>query len=346
MNIPNETPENVISARDFVAWYNGLPGAENLNPKLDGASVSIIGQGNVAMDVARILLTPLDELRKTDITEHAAQMLFESRVKEVNLIGRRGPLQAAFTIKELREMLKIPNCTTIWRPSDFDRVSVEDLPRPRKRITELMLKSVAEKPNASADKVFRPIFFRSPKSISDDGRELELSVTQVIENKAVDTDQIEIIQTNTILRSIGYKSEKVDPNLNFDERNGFVSNANGRVIRNNLTGSDHTIDDIEDKFEPGLYTAGWLATGPTGVIITTMNNAFAIADTICKDFDSELIKVKESKSGINIDDFKRVVTWDQWKKIDEAEMEEGRKYNKPREKILDIEKMLIVSGFK
>lgn len=136
---------NILLAREFVAWYNGLPGTENLHPNLTGESVSIIGQGNVAIDVARILLSPLDVLSKTDITANALAVLSSSQVKHVNLIGRRGPLQAAFTIKELREMTKLPNVHIVWRPEDFNGIpdQLTNLPRPRKRITELTLSNLA-----------------------------------------------------------------------------------------------------------------------------------------------------------------------------------------------------------
>lgn len=119
MNILGENSEKVLSAREFVAWYNGLPGAEKLNPNLTCESVAIVGQGNVAIDVARILLSSIDELKKTDITQYALGALSESKVKRVYLIGRRGPLQVAFTIKELREILKLPSCQTCWRREDF-----------------------------------------------------------------------------------------------------------------------------------------------------------------------------------------------------------------------------------
>ena len=118
LNIPNEN--KTISAREFVAWYNGLPGYENFNPDLSGDSAMLLGQGNVAVDVARILLSSVDQLAKTDITSYALESLSRSNIKKVFLVGRRGPLQVAFTIKELREMLKLPNVDTIWRPEDFN----------------------------------------------------------------------------------------------------------------------------------------------------------------------------------------------------------------------------------
>lgn len=297
------------------------------------------------MDVARILLSPIDLLAKTDITESSLNVLRTSKVEKVNLVGRRGPLQTAFTIKELREMLKLPNCSTVWRTEDFEGIEekVPELARPRKRITELMLNSLKNDDKVpETNKKFIPLFFRSPKSIMDDNN-IELTINELSGSKAIPTKNHEMLETDLILRSIGYKSVNLDKDLFFDDKNGLVQNISGRVLKKTLTGSDHTIDDIEDKFENGLYVSGWLGTGPTGVILTTMNNSFTVADGICKDFESLLINVRETKPGIDLTG-KRVVTWDKWEKIDRSEQEAGAKIGKPREKIVDVETMLKVAG--
>lgn len=142
LDIPGENLNGVYSAREFVEWYNGLPSASNLNPNLDSEDAVILGQGNVAIDVARMFLSPIDELRKTDISEHALEKISKSRVKRVHLIGRRGPLQAACTIAELRELTKLPNClgTIAQTEVEFLRNKIKELPRPKKRMMELMLK--------------------------------------------------------------------------------------------------------------------------------------------------------------------------------------------------------------
>lgn len=236
MNIENENDSTVLSARDFVAWYNGLPGAENFQPNLsDHRTVAIIGQGNVAVDVARILLSPLDILQRTDITKYALAALATSRVERVYLIGRRGPLQAAFTIKELREMTKLPGTQINWRSEDFLGVAGElpNLARPRKRMTELMLSSLTaqqERVGVVGGKQLLPIFLRSPKHIND-ARQLTLSVNRLSgdgsQPSAVRTDTTELIDSDLVLRSIGYKSISVDGDINFNETNGFVNNHGG-----------------------------------------------------------------------------------------------------------------------
>ncbi|XP_035785165.1 NADPH:adrenodoxin oxidoreductase, mitochondrial-like [Anopheles albimanus] len=348
LGITNETLPNVLSAREFVAWYNGLPGFENLNPDLSGNSLTLLGQGNVAVDVARIVLSSVDDLKKTDITDYALEALSRSNIKTVHLVGRRGPLQAAFTIKELREMLKLTNCKTAWRVDDFHHVedSIPDLPRPRKRITELMVKSVAEQSAtiSQIERTFQPIFYRSPINLIGQTKveAVEYVVNKLVEDRAVATDQREIIPTDLVCRSIGYRAISLDNHINFNEKKGCVNNAGGRVLKQTLTGSDQTIDDIEDKYETGLYVSGWLATGPTGVILTTMNNSFGVADLVCRDFHNNVIKLNSSRPGIDPAGTP-AVSWNGWKAIDAEEERLGSLQGKPREKLTCIKKMLEIA---
>lgn len=225
-----------MSAHDFVAWYNGLPGTEDYKPNLSARSVAIIGQGNVAIDVSRILLSPIDALAKTDITQFALQALSESKVERVYLIGRRGPLQAAFTIKELREMTKLPGVNIRWRGDDFVGINEElpNLPRPRKRLTELMLSNFSTQQYEDGKKLFIPIFLRSPQHI-DSSNNLVLSINNLVGNSAVATTATETLETDLIMRSIGYKSICLDEKLNFDEKQGLVNNVGGRSINLHFT---------------------------------------------------------------------------------------------------------------
>lgn len=359
LNIPNED-DHVLSAREFVAWYNGLPDVdsnrrhERIATKLANCrSVSIIGQGNVAIDVARILLSPVDELQRTDITQQALHALRASRVQEVNVIGRRGPLQAAFTIKELREMLKLPNVITRWRPSDFDGIDeafVAKLPRPKKRITELMMNSLKGPSQTNSNvRIFSPIFFRSPDAV--DGNQLRLLVNELTSAEtALATDRTELLSSDMVLRSIGYKSiNVVGDELNFDSRRGLVPTVRGNVLRNGVNAAELP-QNIEDAvqfskfFECGLYASGWLASGPIGVILTTMSNSYLVASKVCEDFQKGRLNEQNlPKSGIDYSRFNNVVTWDKWLKIDKAECEIGQKYGKPREKFLAVNNMLEVA---
>lgn len=283
-------------------------------------------------------------MKKTDITDYALQAIANSKIKELYLVGRRGPLNVAFTIKELREQIKLENCATIWRKNDFVAVAdaVSSLPRPRKRLTELMLKSLNENDNAVSDnqKVFKPIFYRSPKKFLVNSEKhlqgIELTCNtltgdKIEEQKCVPTDDSEILNCSLAFRSIGYKSIQVDKDLPFS--NGVVINENGRV----------TSSDVSNLAK--LYVAGWLGTGPVGVILHTMGNAFQVAKLICEDLKKQDNYNKggflEVKSIIN--ERTAVIDWSGWEKIDKYETEEGKKLGKPREKITYVEKMIQVA---
>ncbi|XP_036755877.2 NADPH:adrenodoxin oxidoreductase, mitochondrial isoform X3 [Manis pentadactyla] len=290
LEIPGEELPGVFSARAFVGWYNGLPENQELAPDLSCDTAVILGQGNVALDVARILLTPPEHLEKTDITEAALRALRQSQVKTVWIVGRRGPLQAAFTIKELREMIQLPGTRPILDPADFlglqDRI--KDLPRPRKRLTELLLRTAVEKPGVeeAAHQALAPHswglrFFRSPQQVlpSPDGRRaagIRLAVTRLEgfgeAAKAVPTGDTEDLACGLVLSSVGYKSRLIDPTVPFDPKLGVIPNVEGRVV------------DV-----PGLYCSGWVKRGPTGVIATTMTDGFLTGQTLLQDLKAGLL---------------------------------------------------------
>lgn len=252
------------------------------------------------------------------------------------MVGRRGPLQAAFTIKELREMTKLPNCSTLLSQQDF--IGVEEqlntLPRPRKRITELMLTTLKENKKQTSN-YFIPKFYRSPLQFSGQGKVSsvllgvnELKGGDLLKASAALTDVREELPCDLVVRSIGYKSIKVDDSLPFDHEKGTVVNKAGRVGE-------------------GLYATGWLGTGPTGVILTTMSNSFETANHICTELSKREIVSKPGfdglKSKLKTSNVSRV-TWDGWLKIDKYEQECGKPLGKPREKIVNVEKMLEIGG--
>lgn len=197
-----------------------------------------------------------------------------------------------------------------------------------------MLKSLGEqssRKNAAGQKQFLPVFLRAPKSIAE--HEMEFAITELQENSAVATKATERLPADLILRSIGYKSSCADAGINFDSHRGHVCNQQGRVLRNNES----------QTVEPGLYVAGWLGTGPTGVILTTMNGAFAVAKTICDDIAAKSFDISSSKPGFEPGN-KRVVTWEGWRRIDQFETDAGKSKGKPREKITSIPEMLRIAG--
>ncbi|KAM9296672.1 NADPH:adrenodoxin oxidoreductase, mitochondrial [Gastrophryne carolinensis] len=347
LGIPGEDLSGVYSARDFVGWYNGLPDNRHLSPDLSTETAVILGQGNVALDIARILLAPLDLLKKTDITQPALDALSQSRVKRVWLVGRRGPLQVAFTIKELREMIHLPGTRPITNPSDYQGLGeiIKDLPRPRKRLTDLLIKTALEKPGerevirrGQSDREWGLRFLRSPLSVlpSEDGKRavgIRLSVTGlegVGENAlAVSTGETEDLSGGLILSSIGYKSVPISTSVPFLHKHGIIPNIMGRV-----------------QGASGVYCSGWVKRGPTGVITTTMTDSFDTAQSVLEDIKSGHLNISEPRPGASaVRELLLLrgiqpVSFSDWEKIDAVETSRGLQVGKPREKILDPEEML------
>ncbi|KAM5309843.1 NADPH:adrenodoxin oxidoreductase, mitochondrial [Glossophaga mutica] len=350
LEIPGEELPGVFSARAFVGWYNGLPENQELAPDLSCDTAVILGQGNVALDVARILLTPPEHLEKTDITEASLRALRQSRVKMVWIVGRRGPLQVAFTIKELREMIQLPGTRPILDPADFlglqDRI--QEVPRPRRRLTELLLRTAAEKPGreeaagqALASRAWGLRFFRSPQQVlpSPDGRRaagIRLAVTR-LEGAgetacAVPTGDTEDLPCGLVLSSVGYKSRPIDPSVPFDLKLGVIPNVEGRVV------------DV-----PGLYCSGWVKRGPSGVIGTTMTDSFLTGQTLLQDLKAGLLPSGPRPGYVAIEALLssrgvRPVSFSDWEKLDAEEVSRGQGTGKPREKLLDPQEMLRLLG--
>lgn len=341
LGIPGEDLGNVLSARKFVGWYNGHPADLDVHPDLNVDTVAVVGHGNVALDVARILLMSPDVLQKTDISEVALSTLRESRVKRVVLLGRRGPLQVAFTIKELREMTKLPSVRTVFQPEDFAglREKVADLPRPRKRLVELMLQTAERMSTAVGSRSWELRFLRSPIQFLADGDRVsgvELAVNRLQEKdgrvSAIPTGDTEILECQMVLKSIGYSSKAVDPAIPFDAQQNLVPNDGGRV-----------------RGQRGLYCSGWLKTGPAGVIVTTMNCSFETAATLLQDARAGLLDVTQPRPGsrrvLQLLSARGVkpLTFDHWLKIEAWEIQEGLRKGKPREKLLSVKQMLDIA---
>ncbi|CAG13365.1 unnamed protein product, partial [Tetraodon nigroviridis] len=348
MGVPGEDLAGVYSAKDFVGWYNGLPSCQELSPDLSGDTAVVLGQGNVALDVARILLSPVDILKKTDITQPALEALEKSQVRRVLIVGRRGPVQIACTIKELREMAKLPGTRPQMLASDFDGVAeaLKDVPRPRKRLTELLLKTALEVPDEDeqerrrrASRVWAFRFFRSPVEVLAGPGTSRTAGIRLAVNRlegsgerahAVLTGEVEDVPCGLIISSIGYRSTLVDPSVPFDSRKAIVPNINGRVHQ-------------------GLYCSGWLKTGPTGVIATTMNNSFDTAKSLTDDMASGAVDLSAAKAGsqsiAGLLEKRGVkpVTFSDWEKIDSVETSRGEATGKPREKLLTVQEMLQVA---
>ncbi|KAK4041192.1 hypothetical protein C8A01DRAFT_34812 [Parachaetomium inaequale] len=381
LGIPGEDLKGVYSAREFVGWYNGLPEHANLAPDLtQGDEAVIIGQGNVALDVARMLLEDVDVLRKSDIAEHAIETLSKSKVKRVHIVGRRGPMQAAFTIKEVRELMRLPGVA--FHPVDTSLISPDpkSLPRAPRRLMDILLKGSPSNPPSTSQqpqkKSWSLDFLLSPTAFlpSPTGTPTHLATTHFsrttlspspFDPKAYalpssSPSQHTNISAPLAFRSIGYRStplpEFAPLGIPFNDRWGVISNDGlGGRVRHEERSPDAA---MEMGTFPGLYCAGWVKRGPTGVIATTMEDAFATGDAIAEDWagrgrpflnagDGEEVSGWEGvKAEVGLDGVgkARVVDWEGWRRIDAAERERGRRVGKEREKFTRIGDMLAVLG--
>ena len=359
-----------------MGWYNGLPEYADLNPDLQaGDTAVIIGQGNVALDVARFLLSPLDHLRNTDVAEHAMEALSKSKIRDVKVIGRRGPLQAPYTIKELRELMQLPGVGFAPPPESWDelmQVERKKLPRQLKRIAELLEKG-SKTPMADAAKAWQLGYLRSPSEfLSSGGENLDAvgfeqteytqSIPSVLRGdpqadlnavravKVQPTGNKAMIRAGLAFRSVGYKSEAIpgfeELGIPFDDRLGIIPNdMHGRVI----APGRGPAGPLTAGHVPGMYCAGWVKRGPTGVIASTMDDAFNTGDIIARDWEGgvdfnvgegeakggfEAVAEEMRKRGI------RYVSWSDWQRIDEEERRRGREKGKEREKVRSVGEML------
>ncbi|KAJ6199324.1 NADPH:adrenodoxin oxidoreductase mitochondrial precursor [Bipolaris maydis] len=366
LDIPGEHLPGVYSARSFVGWYNGLPQFQHLEPILHaGEQAVVIGQGNVALDVARILLSPVDALRSTDIADQAIQALSESKIRSVRVVGRRGPIQAAFTVKEARELMQIPSVA--FEPIDRSLypADIKKLPRVQRRIAEVLLKGSVT-PAQQATRSWALDFMQAPKAMHEvDGHLTSIAFTkqQFVPDgdpfdqrtRVVSTKDETTIEASLAFRSVGYKSAALpglsDIGVPFDEKLGIIPNdMHGRVITPSAGPGNLTAGHVS-----GMYCAGWVKRGPTGVIASTMQDAFSSADIIAQDWEAGVLFLndtngenKGTKSGWEAlraaveSKGVRPLSWTDWKKIDEAERENGKAKGKRREKFQSVEEMLSV----
>lgn len=361
VGIPGEDLKGVHSAREFVWWYNGHPDGRNLDPDLKNTDTAVIlGQGNVALDVARILLRPTSELAITDIASHALTALEQSSIRKVYLVGRRGPVQAACTAKELREVLGIKDLYIHIKETDLKITPADEEEmknsRIHRRIYELLSKAATAGPSqpSSGQRELHFVFFRQPDRFLESydkkgyvsGVHLEKTTLKGIgsgKQIAIGTGQFENLSCGIVLKSIGYKSVPVD-DLPFDNQKGVVPNVKGRVL------SDNSGDPT--SFENGLYVCGWLKRGPTGIIATNLYCAEETVASLSEDLELGVLASttrlpKLGRDGLlQILDNRnvRVVPFSAWERIDKEEKRLGSLRNKPREKLTSREELLKVAG--
>ena len=330
LRIEGSDAENVIGSAAFVGWYNGHPEFANLNPDLSGRHAVVVGMGNVALDVARILSKTEDEFAGSDIVTHALDALRNSSLESVTILGRRGPHQIMMTPKELGELLQLERASPQVESADLPPLDDDAVLEPgmRKSVT-LLREFAAIPPNIHGEK---PIaiefdFFASPKAIDVmDGRATGVVVerTVVEAGRAIGTGETYRIPADIVITCIGYETSPIE-GVPFDERAGRFANDQGRIL-------------------PGLYCVGWAKRGPSGTIGTNRPDGYSVIDIVDEDIGSgHRRRGREGFDDLAAERRLDIVTFRDWQKIEEAEIAAARD-GSPREKFVDIESMIAARG--
>jgi ferredoxin/flavodoxin---NADP+ reductase len=351
MGIPGEDLAGSHPATEFVAWYNGHPDYRDCVFDLSQESVAVVGVGNVAVDVVRILCRTPEELATTDIADYALDALRKSRVKEVYLLGRRGPAQAAFTNPEIRELGELPDADITADPAEVEldplsRAAVErSQDRPTLKKVEI-LREYARRPVSGKSKRLVLRFLVSPvELIGDDaGRvaamrlvrnELSATSTGALQPRA--TDRFEEIPVGLVFRSVGYRGVPL-AGVPFNESWGVILNDKGRVL-----------DPGTKQPLVGEYTAGWIKRGPTGVIGTNKPDAAETVECMFEDLAGGAVLEPAHPEAAAADALVRqrqpsFVSYADWLKLDAIEVAQGRAQGRPRVKLTSVEEMLAALG--
>lgn len=329
IGVPGDHLKNVFGSAAFVGWYNGHPEFAALDPDLSGHTAVVIGMGNVALDVTRILSKTREEFAGSDIVAHALEGLMASKIKRIVILGRRGPHQIMMTPKELGELGHLSRTAPWVDPRDLPE-EVEDAllePGIRKSVTHLRsFAAIPESHRADLPLEVEFDFFASPRGLIGEGKVRAISVerTRIEAGRAVGTGEFYEIPANLVISCIGYQTSPIE-GVPFDERAGRFANDEGRIL-------------------PGLYCVGWARRGPSGTIGTNRPDGFGVVEMIAEDFPQG--QRKTGRVGFDALAVARkldVVSFDDWKKIEEAETSRARE-DAPREKFVDVEEMIRASG--
>jgi len=345
MGIPGEDLPGSRPATEFVAWYNGHPDFRDLDFDLSGNTALIVGNGNVAMDCARMLALAPDELAKTDVADHALEVLRASAITDIVILGRRGPAQAAFTNPELLEMADLEEADVIVDSADMtlDEASAASIDEEgeltARRNVEILGEFAAKEPQGRPKRVhFR--FLVSPVAIEGDGRAQRMEIVHnelyVADDGAIrprPTERREVIDGDLVLRSIGYKGV-ASPGVPFDERRAVIPNDAGRVLHE--PDGDHV---------GGLYCVGWIKRGPTGVIGTNKKDAHETVEMILEDLEHGRLPEPADPDSAAVEALVTErkpdhVTYVGWEAIDAVEKSLGEPHGRPRVKLCSRDELL------
>jgi len=324
LGIPGEDKAGVFGSADFVGWYNGHPDFTDLQPDLNTGTVVVIGQGNVAVDVARVLVKTPEEMTDTDIADHAADAVAASPITDVYMVGRRGPIEAKFTNVELREMGKLDDCQPVIDPAQLpDEVEGEWSDRD-KRLKDRNLATMKEFPDvdpAGKSKRVHFTFYAKPVEIigGDKVEGIRMEHTRVEDGRSVGTGEFFEIECGLVIPAIGYFSDPF-PGVPFDADNGIVVHNEGRV-------------------GDGVYAVGWIKRGPTGVIGTNKPDGDIAATQIFEDVAESTKPGREALEALLAERDVRCLTYQDWQTIDAAEVA-AAKPGAPRRKFVTIDTMI------
>jgi ferredoxin/flavodoxin---NADP+ reductase len=341
LGIPGEDLPGSVAAVDFVGWYNAHPHFEEMAPDISSGRAVVVGNGNVALDVARILVTDPDVLATTDIADHALQSLHDRGVEEVLIVGRRGPLQAPFTTLELRELGQLEglgDVDVIVDPADFADISDEDAEAAGKTVKNniKVLRGYAEREPRGAKRriVFR--FRTSPVEIKGEGRveSIVLGRNQLVEENgrivAKDTGEREEVPVQLVVRAVGYRGVPT-PGLPFDDRSGTIPHTNGRI-----------------EGRRNEYVVGWIKRGPTGVIGSNKKDSQETVNTLISDLSGVHLADVDADYSEQLVEWllerqPKLITDDHWKLIDEHERSAGEPHGRPRVKVTSVAELLRIA---
>ncbi len=339
LGIPGEDRPGSHPATEFVAWYNGHPHFADRGFDLNGGRAVVVGNGNVAIDVARMLVLDPQELAPTDTADHALEAFGMAGVTEVVLLGRRGPAQAAFTNPELRELGELKRADVIVDPAQVDDVPEPADATPRRNVE--ILRDYAHRRPAGQSHRLELRFLRSPIEIVGDGADGPVRAVRVAINRLVTgadgrvraepTGEKETIECGLVLRSIGYRGVPL-PGVPFDERRGLIENVGGRV------------SDVDGPCR-GEYVVGWIKRGPSGVIGTNKKDAAETVAQIVQDarsaaLNEPIVDDREAVAGWLNERVPDHVTWQGWEAIDAREAALGQPAGRPRVKLVSIDELL------
>jgi ferredoxin--NADP+ reductase len=334
LGIPGEDLPGSVSATEFVAWYNGHPDATHLVFDLSHPRAIVVGNGNVALDVARMLMVREDLLRETDVADHALEVLSGHGVEEVILLGRRGPAQAAFTTPELRELESFTDATVLVEGGGALQTPEAAEGRVKRNLEVIRAYAENRRPASGRTIVLR--FLASPLEIigAEQVEAVRVGENELVERdgriSAVATGREELIEAGLVIRSVGYRGRAI-PGVPFDEATATIPNDCGRVL-----------DPQTQEPLPGLYTAGWVKRGPSGIIGTNKRDANETVASLLQDLAAGRLPapVGERDGLGELLHGHRVVDLAGWRRIDRVERERGEREGRPRVKLVRAEDLL------